>query len=139
MPFFAPMLPNRSKSLQLDDQIAMLNAAIEAAPEEKKRAGEDYVFLLLFEQRQGALCFAAAALGALYGLTVGLADRDALHFVFGAVAVLMMLVNANQAELPFFGNHSKVSTNGKHVGLVFTPFWALAAALNWLGLTYALA
>ena len=139
LPFFAPMLPNRSKSLQFDDQIAMLNAAIEAAPDGKKRAGEDYVFLLMFEQRQGALCFAAVALGALYGLTVGLADRDALHFVFGAVAVLMMLVNANQAGLPFFGNHPRVSTNGKHVGFVFTPFWALAAALNWLGFTYALA
>ena len=96
-------------------------------------------FLLLFEQRQGALCFAATALGALYGLTVGLADRDALHFLFGAIAVLMMLVNANQVGLPFFGNHPKVSTNGKHVGLVFAPFWALAAALNWLGFTYALA
>ncbi len=139
LPFFAPMLPNRSKSLQLDGQMAMLNAAIDAAPEEKKRAAEDYIFLLMLEQRQGALCFAAVASGALYGLTVGLADRDALHVVFGAIALLMMLVNANQAGLPVFGTHPKVSPNGKHVGLVFTPFWALATALNWLGFTYALA
>lgn len=139
LPFFAPMLPNHSKSLQLNEQMAMLDAAVEAAPLEKRRAGEDYVFLLMFEQRQGAICFAAAALGAIYGLTVGLADRDALHFVFGIIALLMMLVNANQAGLPLFGSHPRVSTNGKHVGLVFAPFWAVATGLNWLGFAYALA
>lgn len=139
LPFFAPMLPNRSKSLQLNDQMVMLDAAIEAAPVEKRRAGEDYVFLLMFEQRQGAICFAAAALGAIYGLTLGLDGRDALHFVFGIIALLMMLVNANQAGLPLFGNHPRVSANGKHVGMVFTPFWAVALGLNWLGFTYALA
>jgi hypothetical protein len=139
LPFFAPMLPSRAKSLLLNEQIAMLDAAVDAAPQEKKRAGEDYVFLLMFEQRQGAICFAAAAAGALYGLTLGLIDRDALHFVFGVIAVLMMLVNANQAGLPLFGSHPKVSTNGKHVGFAFTPFWAAVAALNWLGFTYALA
>lgn len=139
LPFFAPMLPSRAKSLLLNEQIAMLDAAVEAAPQEKKRAGEDYVFLLMFEQRQGAICFAAAAAGALYGLTLGLVDRDALHFVFGVIAVLMMLVNANQAGLPLFGNHPKVSTNGKHVGFAFTPFWAAVAALNWLGFSYAIA
>jgi hypothetical protein len=139
LPFFAPMLPNRSRSLHLNEQMAMLDAAVEASPVEKRRAGEDYVFLLMFEQRQGAICFAAAALGAVYGLTLGLADRDALHFVFGVIALLMMLVNANQAGLPFFGTHPKVTTNGKHVGLVFTPFWAVATGLNWLGFTYALA
>jgi hypothetical protein len=139
LPFFAPMLPSRAKSLQLSEQIAMLDAALEAAPLEKKRAGEDYVFLLMFEQRQGAICFAAAALGALYGLTLGLVDRDALHLVFGVIALLMTLVNANQAGLPFFGNHPKVSTNGKHVGFVFALFWAAATGLNWLGFTYALA
>lgn len=139
LPFFAPMLPSRAKSLLLNEQITMLDAALEAAPQEKKRAGEDYVFLLMFEQRQGAICFAAAAVGALYGLTLSLVDRDSLHFVFGVIAVLMMLVNANQAGLRFFGNHPMVSANGKHVGFVFTPFWAMAAALNWLGFTYALA
>lgn len=139
LPFFAPMLPNRSKSLQHDEQMAMIDAAIEAAPAEKKRAGQDYVFLLMFEQRQGAIGFAASALGAIYGLTLGLADRDALHFVFGIIALLMMLVNANQTGLPFFGRHPRVSTNGKHVGFVFAPFWALATVLNWLGFTYAIA
>jgi hypothetical protein len=139
LPFFAPMLPNRGKSLMLNEQITMLDAALEAAPHEKKRAGEDYVFLLLFEQRQGAIGFIAIAIGALYGLTLGMVDRDSLHLMFGIVAVLMTLVNANQAGLPFFGSHPKVSINGKHVGLVFTPFWAIAATLNWLGFSYALA
>ena len=137
LPFFAPMLPNRSSSLQLDEQMMMMDAAIESAPADKKRAGQDYVFLLMFEQRQGAICFAAAALGALYGLTSGIADRDALHLVFGVIAALMMLVNANQAGLPIFGHNPKISTNGKHVGFVFAPFWATAATLNGLGFSYA--
>ena len=137
LPFFAPMLPNRSSSLQLDEQMMMMDAAIEAAPADKKRAGQDYVFLLMFEQRQGAICFAAAALGALYGLTSGIADRDALHLVFGVIAAPMMLVNANQAGLPIFGHNPKISTNGKHVGFVFAPFWATAATLNGLGFSYA--
>lgn len=137
LPFFAPMLPNRSSSLQLDEQMAMMEAAIEAAPADKKRAGQDYVFLLMFEQRQGAIGFAAAALGAFYGLTLGIEDRDALHLVFGAIAILMTLVNANQAGLPIFGHHPKISTNGRHVGFVFTPFWTVATGLNWLGFTYA--
>ncbi|MEN8983268.1 MAG: hypothetical protein ABF255_13990 [Planktotalea arctica] len=85
-----------------------MDAALAAAPHGKKRAGEDYVFLLLFEQRQGAICFAAAAAGAVYGLTLGIVKREALHFVFGVIAVLMTLVNANQAGLPFFGNHPKI-------------------------------
>ena len=132
------MLPGRSKPLQLGDQIAMLDAAIAAAPEDKKRAGEDYVFLLMFEQRQGAICFAAAAFGALYGLSLRLVDRDGLHLVFGVIALLMMFANANQAGFPYFGNHPKVSINGRHVGFVFVPFWAVATGLNGMGFTYAL-
>lgn len=139
LPFFSARLPRRADALGLDEQMVMLDAAVQAAPQGKARAGEDYVFLLMFEQRQGAIGFAAAAAGALYGLSLGLADRDALHFVFGVMSVLMMLVNANQAGLPIFGNHPKVSRNGKHVGVVFTPFWAVALVLNGLGFTYALA
>ena len=139
LPFFGPGLPNRSRSLGLDEQMAMMDAAIQAAPADKERAGGDYVFLLMFEQRQGALCFAASALGAIYGLTLAIADRNALHLMFAAIAALMMLVNANQAGVPFFGNHPRVSTNGKHVGIVFTAFWAAATVLNVLGFTYAVA
>ena len=139
LPFFAPGVPRHADALVLDEQMAMLDAAVQAAPQGKARAGEDYVFLLMFEQRQGAIGFAAAAAGALYGLTLGLGDRDALHFVFGVMSVLMMLVNANQAGLPGFGNHPKVAVNGKHVGVVFTPIWAVALVMNGLGFTYALA
>ncbi|MDB4240807.1 hypothetical protein N9801_00875 [Yoonia sp.] len=139
LPFFAPMLPSRGRAILRAEQIVMLDAALDAAPADKKRAAQDYVFLLLFEQRQGAICFTAVAGGALYGLTLGLPDRDALHFVFGSIAVLMMLANANQAGMPGFGNHPKVSRNGKHVGFVFTPFWVIATALNVLGFSYAVA
>jgi len=139
LPFFRPGLPSPSKSLRLDDQVSFWDAALETAPVEKKRAFEDYASVLMFEQRQGAICFAAVAAAAVYGLTLGLADRDGLHFLFGIVSVLMMLVNANQAGLPVFGNHPRVSTNGKHVGFVFTPFWAVAAVANWIGFSAALA
>lgn len=139
LPFFAPELPNRATSLNWSDQIAMLDAARDAAPPEKKRAADDYIFLFLFEQRQGAIGFTAAAAAALYGMTLGLVDRDALHFTFGVIAVLMTLVNASQGFGQFFGTHPRVSTNGKHVGWVFTPFWIAAAGLNWIGFSNALA
>lgn len=70
------------------EQITMLDAAVDAAPDEKQTAGKDYVFLLLFEQRQGAICFAAVAAGAVHG---------------------------------------------KRVGIVFAPFWAVVAFLDWWG------
>ncbi|MBI1296113.1 hypothetical protein GC175_14260 [bacterium] len=57
---------------------------------------------------------------------------------FGVVAVLMMLVNANHAGIPFLGNHPKVSPIGKNVGIVFTPFWLVVAVLNWLAFYYSL-
>ncbi|MCB0566626.1 MAG: hypothetical protein KDD01_19835 [Phaeodactylibacter sp.] len=94
---------------------------------------------MLFEQRQGAIGFTAVAAGAIFGLTLGLVERNPLHFVFGVVAVLMMLINANQAGwLPFFGKHPKVSQNGKNVGIVFTPFWLAVALFNWLASSYVM-
>lgn len=140
LPFFGFMLPSRAKNLTYDEQITMLDAALDAAPTEKKSAGADYVFLMLFEQRQGAIGFSAVAAGAIYGLTMlTLVERNPLHLVFGVVAVLMMLVNANHAGMPFFGNHPKVSPIGKNVGIVFTPFWLVVAVLNWLAFYYSLA
>lgn len=140
LPFFGFVLPNRAKSLQYDEQITMLDAALETVPEEKKRAGADYIFLLLFEQRQGAIGFSAVAAGAIYGLTMlTLVERNPLHLVFGVVALLMLLVNANHAGVPFLGRHPKVSQNGKTVGIVFTPFWLVVALLNWLAFYYSLA
>ncbi|MEO0749804.1 MAG: ATP-binding cassette domain-containing protein, partial [Pseudomonadota bacterium] len=50
----AMALAGEPDALVLDEQMAMLDAAVRAAPQGKARAGEDYVFLLMFEQRQGA-------------------------------------------------------------------------------------
>ena len=138
LPFFGFTLPNRATSLTANEQLTMLDAAIDAAPHEKKTAAKDYIFLMLFEQRQGAICFTAVAAGAVYGLTLPLMERHPLHLVFGVIAVLMTLVNANHAGIPFLGDHPKVSRNGKHVGIAFVPFWAAVAALNWTGFSSAL-
>lgn len=135
--FFAPGLPRPSKSLTGDDQIAMLDAVLDAAPKDKEPAGADYIFLMLFEQRQGSLAFIAVAAGVFYGLTLPLADRHALHFVFGVMSVLFALVNANHAGVPGLGHHPKVSRNGRNVGIVFAPFWAIAAGLNYLAFAAA--
>lgn len=132
LPAFAPGLPRPSRALSHDDQVAMLDAALEAAPEDKAPAGADYVFLVLFEQRQGALAFIAVAAGVFYGLTLPLADRHALHLVFGVMAALFALVNANHAGVTLLGHHPRVSRNGRNVGMVFAPFWVVAAGLNML-------
>ncbi|WP_284166083.1 hypothetical protein [Frigidibacter sp. SD6-1] len=133
LPFFTPGLPRPSKALTHDDQIAMLDAALGAAPRDKAPAGADYIFLMLFEQRQGALAFIAVAAGVLYGLTLPLPDRHALHLVFGIMAALFALVNANHAGIPGLGHHPRVSRNGRNVGILFAPFWAVAAILNYVG------
>lgn len=133
LPFFGFTLPKRASALTADEQLTMLDAAIDAGPPAKNTAAKDYVFLLLFEQRQGAICFAAVAAGAIYGLTLPLAERHPLHLVFGVIAVLMTLANANHAGVPFLGHHPRVSRHGKNVGLAFTPFWAVAAVLHWSG------
>ncbi len=131
LPFFGFSLPSRATSLTAGEQITMLDAAIEIAPTEKKTAAKDYIFLMLFEQRQGAICFTAVAAGAVYGLTLALGERHPLHLLFGAIAVLMALANANHAGVPFLGSHPRVSRHGQRVGIAFTPFWALVAVLNW--------
>lgn len=132
-----PVLPRPSVALTHEDQTAMLDAALGAMPETKGQAGADYVFLMLFEQRQGALAFIAVTVGVFYGLTLPVADRHALHLVFGVMAALFTLVNANHAGLPFLGHHPKISRNGRNVGLVFAPFWAVATVLNYLAFTSA--
>lgn len=138
LPFFGLMLPNRKKFLTYDEQITMLDAAHETASPEKQRSASDYIFILLFEQRQGGIGFIAVAAGAIYGLTLSLVDRNPLHFVYGIMAVLMMLANANHAGIPLLGHHPKISQNGRNVGIVFTPFWAIAAVLNGLAFVYSL-
>jgi hypothetical protein len=133
LPVFAPGMPRPSKFLTHDDQIAMLDAALKAAPRDKAPAGADYIFLMLFEQRQGALAFIAVAAGVIYGLTLPVADRHALHLIFGVMATFFALVNVNHAGVPPLGHHPRISRNGRNVGIVFAPFWAAAAVLNYLG------
>jgi len=138
LPFFEPGLPKgRSKNLTGKEQMAMLDAALIAAPKEKKTAAEDYVFVLLFEQRQGALAFLSIIAGAVYGMQLPLEDRAVLHFVLLVMSVLFMLVNANHAGIPFLGKHPKVSRNGRNVGIVFSVFWLVASVLNYLAFSYA--
>lgn len=139
LPFFGLKTPDSKIALTQDEQLTMLDAALKASPKEKLTNAKDYIFLLLFEQRQGAIGFTAVAVGAIYGIGLELAARQPLHLLFGVVAVLMMLVNANQAGfLPFFGKHPRVSTHGRNVGIVFTPFWLVVALLNWLAFSYVM-
>lgn len=53
----------------------------------------------------------------------------------GAAALRARLVNANHAGIPALGRHPRISTNGRHVGIVFAPFWAAVSVLN--GLAFA--
>ncbi|MFK7871104.1 MAG: hypothetical protein AB8B58_17935 [Roseobacter sp.] len=139
LPFFGPGLPRPSKALTHDDEIAMLDAALEAAPADKAPAGADYIFVILFEQRQGALAFISLASGIVYGLTLPLADRHTMHFVFGIMAALFVLVNANHAGIPGLGHHPRVSRHGRNVGIVFGLFWVVVTVLNYLGFAAATA
>jgi len=132
LPLFGLSAPSQDKSLTYDEQIKMLNSALDNAPTEKRRSASDYIFLLLFEQRQGGIGFIAVA-GAIYGLTLTIAERNPLHLMYTVVAVLMMMVNANHAGVPALGYHPKVSRAGRNVGIVFTPFWVIVAILNGLG------
>jgi hypothetical protein len=139
LPLFGLTAPNGKTALTRDEQLTMLDAAIIASPKDKVTQAKDYIFLLLFEQRQGAIGFAAVAAGAIYGMNLELVARQPLHVVFGVVAVLMLLVNANQAGfLPFFGKHPRVSKHGRNVGIVFTPFWIVVALLNCLAFSYVM-
>lgn len=130
LPFFGPGRPTRAGSLTNDEQLAMLDAAVEAAPDDKREAASDYVFLMLFEQRQGSLAFLSVVVGVVYGLTLTLAERNPLHLVLAVMSALFMLVNANHAGIRLLGHHPRVSRHGRHVGIVFAPFWAAATALN---------
>ena len=136
LPLFEPGLPRSKNQLTVNEQTAMLDAALLAAPKEKKTAAEDYIFVLLFEQRQGALAFLSIIVGAVYGMQLPLEDRAVLHLVLLVMSVLFMLVNANHAGIPFLGKHPKVSRNGRNVGIVFSVFWLVASVLNYLAFNY---
>jgi hypothetical protein len=137
-PFFGPGLPTKAGSLTNDEQLAMLDAGVDAVPAAKKEAASDYVFFMLFEQRQGSLAFLSVIVGVIYGLTLTLTERNPLHLVLGVMAALFMLVNLNHAGIPFLGQHPRVTRHGRNVGIVFGPFWALATVLNVLAFSSSL-
>jgi hypothetical protein len=137
LPFFEPGVPKGENQLTHDEQIGMLDAALSAVSEEKKTAAKDYIFILLFEQRQGSLAFISVVVGAAYGMQFALEERAILHLLLLVMSVLFTLVNANHAGISFLGKHPKVSRNGKNVGIVFSVFWLLAAVLNYLAFSYA--
>jgi hypothetical protein len=138
LPLFGPGRPSSAGSLTNDEQLRMLDAAVDAAPDGKKKAASDYIFLMLFEQRQGSLAFLSVIAGVLYGLTLTLPERNPLHLVLAVMAALFMLVNLNHAGIPFLGNHPRVTRDGRNVGIVFAPFWALATVLNVLAFSSSL-
>lgn len=49
------------------------------------------------------------------------------------MAASFALVNANHAGVPGLGYHPRVSRNGRNVGILFAPFWAATAVLNYIG------
>lgn len=138
LPLFAPGTPDRKKFITEKEQLDMLDAAIDAAPEDKKTAGKDYIFVLLFEQRQGALAFIAVFVASIYAMGIPLADRQVIHLLFLVMSALFTLVNANQAGIPFLGHHPRVSKNGRNVGIVFSLFWLASTVLNYLSFNNSL-
>ena len=132
LPLFAPGLPNKAKFITEKEQLSMLDAALDAAPKEKKTAAKDYIFILLFEQRQGALAFIAVFVASIYAMGLSLPERHTIHLLFLVMSALFVLVNANQAGIPFLGHHPRVSQNGRNVGIVFSLFWIASTVLNYL-------
>lgn len=137
LPWFGPGVPDAKTALIESEQLVMLDAARGAAPAAKSETGDDYVFLLLFEQRQGALAFISLAVGALYGLSLSLDAREPLHLLFSVMAALFAVVNANHAGVPGLGRHPRISRRGRNVGILFAPFWIVAAVLNVIAFTAA--
>ena len=115
----------------------MLDAAVASVPEEKKTAAKDYIFLLLFEQRQNSLALWSVIAGIVYAFQLPLDERATLHFLLLVMSALFTLVNANHAGISFLGHHPKVSRNGRNVGIVFVPFWLASTVLNYLAFTNA--
>lgn len=133
---FAPALPDKKQFITEKDQLDMLDAALAAAPDEKKTSAKDYIFILFFEQRQGALAFTSFMVGAIAAMNLPLEGRHPWHLMFLVMSVLFTLVNANHAGFMPFGHHPRVSRNGKHVGIVFSVFWTVSSMLNYLAFTY---
>lgn len=135
LPVFGPGVPSAAKALSTSDQLTMLDAARDAGPAGKEAAAKDYVFLMLFEQRQGGIAFASVAAAVFYALTLPLGERHVLHAMLVVMSGLFALVNANHAGIPGLGHHPRISRHGRHVGILFAPFWLVATVLN--GLAFA--
>jgi len=131
LPFFEPGLPKAQNQLTAQEQMGMLDAALHSVPKEKQTAAQDYVFLLLFEQRQNSLAFLSVIAAIVYGMQLPLETRSILHFLLLVMSALFTLVNANHAGIPFLGHHPKVSRNGRNVGIVFAPIWLTSTVLNY--------
>ncbi len=99
----------------------------DAGPKGKEVTSQDYIFFLLFEQRQISLASWAVVAGVIYGLTLGLEARAPLHLMFGVSSVLSALVNFNHVGITGIGEHPRVSRN---VGIAFGPVWTAAALFN---------
>lgn len=130
LPFFGPGVPNSATAITKDEQLAMLDAARAAGPAGKEAASQDYIFLLLFEQRQGGIAFTSVIAGVIYALTLPVDERAPLHLLLAVMSALFTLVNANNAGIPGLGHHPRVSPHGRNVGILFAPFWAVATACN---------
>lgn len=131
LPFFTFQLPPGTLSYM--DQSAMLEAALNAVRPEKTHLAADYLFLLTFEQRQGAIGFLAAAATSFYGMSLPVEERKPIHFMFMVMSLLMALANANHAGLSFLGVNPMVTTTGRNIGISFTPFWIACLVFNYLG------
>lgn len=137
LPLFAPGLPKAKNYMDEKKQLGILDAGIASVPEDQKTAAKDYIFYLLFVQRQNSLALLAIIAAIIYAFQLPLEERALLHFLLIPMSALFALVNANHAGIPFLGNHPRVSRNGRNVGIAFTPFWIASTILNYLAFTYA--
>lgn len=135
LPPFTLTMPTAAASLDYTEQMAMLDAALQSAPEEKSEAAKDLLFVMLFESRQGAAGFIAAACASAYAFTIPVKERHPIHFLFTALSIGMAMANFNHATAGLFpfGNHPLISANGRMVGALFTPFWIASTYCNWVG------
>ena len=135
-PQFTFNLPRQfvpGSAINYDEQLAMFDAFLAAAPLEKKDSAKDILFLMLFETRQGAAGFIAAAAGAAYASTLPMEQRHPIHFLFFVLSMLMAGADANHGLGFPFGYHPRNTVNGWAVGIAFTPFWLASAYCNWVG------
>lgn len=91
LPPFGLEFPDPANALTLEDQKEMLDAAIEKAPPNKWKTAADYVFVVTFEQRQGASCFTSIMVASMYTLLLPLEQRHPVHLLNVAIGSFMKL------------------------------------------------